>query len=131
MKPLKIGDTAQRRRAFTPSDLDGYRALSGDPGLRFGPGDRDAVPGPLLAGMISDLLGMELPGPGTMWLKQTLRYPGAVHAGDEVVAEVRVTRLRPDKGLVDLAAVCRVGGAPVLEGDTLVLVPDLEDRYVR
>jgi acyl dehydratase len=131
MRRLRVGDGAERRRIFARADVDGYRSLSGDPGLQFGPGDPDAVPGPLVAGMISDLLGTTLPGPGTMWLKQTLRYPGTARIGGEVVAEIRVTRLRPDKGLVDLAATCRAGGEPVLEGDSLVLVPDLEDRYDR
>jgi hypothetical protein len=129
MRLLQIGASAERRRVFEAADVEGYRTLSGDPGLRFGPGGSDAVPGPLLAGMISDLLGTTLPGPGTMWLKQTLRYPGEARIGDEVVAEVRITRIRTDKGLVDLTAVCRVGGEPVLEGGSLVLVPDLENRY--
>lgn len=126
--PLRLGDSALRVRVFTVADVAGYRHLSGDAGMRFGSEESDAVPGPLVAGMISDLLGTTLPGLGTMWLKQTLRYRRAAAVGEEVVAEVQITRLRPDKGLVDLATVCRVAGGLLLEGAALVLVPDLEER---
>jgi acyl dehydratase len=126
--PLRIGARAERHRTFTPSDVAAYRALCGDAGLRFGRGDPAAVPGPLLAGMISDLLGTVLPGLGTMWLKQTLRFEGDVPPGAEVVAAVEVTGLRPAKGLVNLATSCRAGRSSVLSGEALVLVPDLAAR---
>jgi acyl dehydratase len=80
--------------------------------------------------MISDLLGTELPGPGTMWMKQDLHFPAAAPVGEEVVAAVEVIRLRPEKGLVDLATSCAAGGGEVLLGRALVLVPDLADRTI-
>jgi acyl dehydratase len=125
---LRIGSRAERRRVFDAAAVAAYRRLSGDRGLGFGA--PDGVPGPLLAGMISDLLGTELPGPGTMWMKQDLHFPAAAPVGEEVVAAVEVIRLRPEKGLVDLATSCAAGGGEVLLGRALVLVPDLADRTI-
>lgn len=125
---LWIGSRAERRRVFDAAAVAAYRALSGDRGLVFGA--PNGVPGPLLAGMISDLLGTELPGPGTMWMKQELEFPAAAPVGAEVVAAVEVTRLRPEKGLVDLATSCVSGGTEVLAGRALVLVPDLAGRTI-
>jgi acyl dehydratase len=122
---LRVGERARRRRVFSQEDVAEYRALTGDAGLRYGSGAGGTVPGPLLAGMISDLLGTALPGVGTMWLKQSIRYPGSARIGEEVEAEVVITGLRPDKGLVDLDTTCRVTAGGVLEGRALVLVPDL------
>jgi len=129
--PIRVGDAALQTKAFTAEDVAEYRDLSGDAGLRFGPGGAEAVPGPLLAGMISDLLGTTLPGLGTMWMKQTLVYLGSAALGATVTAAVRVTRLRPDKGLVDLEATCRCGGEDVVTGRALVMVPNLADRTVQ
>jgi hypothetical protein len=123
---LGVGLQATRERSFSAEDIAAYRDLGGDTGLLFGGGP--GVPGPLLAGMISDLLGTELPGEGTMWMKQEMSFPASAPVGVPVTAVVEITRLRPDKGLVDLVGFCRVGGALVLEGRSLVLVPDLADR---
>lgn len=125
--PLQVGDAASRSRTFLPEDVAEYRALSGDAGLRFGGGD-PGVPGPLLAGMVSDLLGTTLPGLGTMWMKQSLEYAGNVGVGDEVVATVSISRLVPEKGLVYLASECRCGGDVVVSGRSLVMVSNLAVR---
>ncbi|MCB2222721.1 MAG: phosphate acetyltransferase [Actinobacteria bacterium] len=124
---LRLGDSATRVRSFTAADIEGYRDLSGDPGLGFGDG-AGGVPGPLLAGMISDLLGTTLPGLGTMWMKQSLEYGGSAPVGAEVTAEVTITRMVPEKGLVYLDSACRVGGETVVAGSTLVMVPNLGER---
>ena len=86
-----------------------------------------AVPGPLLAGMISDLLGTRLPGRGTNWLKQKVSYPAVANVGEVITAVVEITRLRPDKDLVNLRTTCtNPVGTIVCEGEALVLVKDLE-----
>jgi len=125
--PLQVGDAASRSRTFLSEDVVEYCSLSGDAGLRFGSRD-PGVPGPLLAGMISDLLGTTLPGLGTMWMKQSLDYSGNAGVGDEVVATVSITRLVPEKGLVYLASECRCGEDIVVSGRSLVMVPNLADR---
>ncbi|MCP4423092.1 MAG: phosphate acetyltransferase [Chloroflexi bacterium] len=128
MKGLAIGQRANAKRIFTAEDVAAYRALTGDAGLGFGEmGAETAVPGPLLAGMFSDLLGTKLPGRGTNWLKQRLQFPGVAHVGEEVTAVVEITRLRPKKDLVNLSAACTTSaGTVACSGESLVWVSDLE-----
>ncbi|PID86769.1 MAG: phosphate acetyltransferase [Chloroflexi bacterium] len=135
MKGLNIGQQASASRIFTAADVAQYQALAGDVGLHFGMAGETAtstslkvaIPGPLLAGMFSDLLGTKLPGRGTNWLKQQLQYPTAAHVGDEITATVEITRLRPEKELVNLRTTCTTqAGNIVCAGEALVLVKDLE-----
>jgi acyl dehydratase len=79
--------------------------------------------------MFSDLLGTRLPGRGTGWMKQTLRYPSPAHLGEALSATVTITRLRADKELVNLATrITAPGGRVVCDGEALVLVRNLEDK---
>jgi acyl dehydratase len=120
-KGLRLRQTAQTVRTFTAKDLREYRDLSGDPH----PSER--IPGGLLGGLFSYLLGTKLPGRGTNWLKQRLAYPEPCFAGEEVTAMVEVTRLRPEKDLVNLRGTCVAAGRVVCAGESLVLVKDLEN----
>ena len=136
-------------RTFSAADLLEYRNLSGDTNPAFsepaaslvGAGfPRPArarkprpytpalqVPGALLGGLFSFLLGTRLPGRGTNWLKQRLTFPAPCYAGQEVTARVEIVRLRAEKDLVNLCTTCTVpGGQVVCEGEALVLVKDLE-----
>ena len=128
---LALGQRARATRIFTRADLEEYVDLIGDAnpvyGLGEGAGKPLWVPGGLLAGMFSDLLGTRLPGRGTNWLKQRLLYPAPAHVGEHLTAVVEITRLRPEKHLVNLRTVCtNPQGAPVCEGEALVYVKDLE-----
>lgn len=126
-KGLAVGQSARATRTFTAEDVAAYRLLALDSGLLFGEtGDGDGVPGPLLAGMFSDLLGTKLPGRGTNWLKQKLQYPHPARVGEAITAVVTITRLRPEKNLVNLATICTdADGATVCDGEALVYVQDL------
>ncbi len=128
MKGLAIGQRASTTRVFTAEEIAAYRSLTGDVGLGFGEmGGDTAVPGPLLAGMFSDLLGTKLPGRGTNWLKQRLQFPGKVNIAEEVTAVVQITHLRPEKQLVNLNTTCiDPDGIIICSGEALVLVSDLE-----
>lgn len=127
LKGLAIGQRAAITRVFTPADVAEYVALTGDTSLRFGPGaDEMCVPGPLLGGMISDLLGTRLPGPGTNWLKQRFTFLAPAKLGQEITAAVEIVRLRPEKDLVNLRTICtNPAGEVVCRGEALVLVKDL------
>ncbi|MCP4357158.1 MAG: alpha/beta fold hydrolase [Chloroflexi bacterium] len=126
MKGLNIGQSAKQTRVFSAEDVAAYRRLTGDTGLAFGAKAETAVPGPLLAGMFSDLLGTKLPGRGTNWLKQQLEFPTGAHIGDRITAVVEITRLRPEKELVNLRTTCtNTEGVIVCRGESLVLVKDL------
>lgn len=134
---LRPGMSASSTRSFSAADLDEYGDLSGDRNPIFRD-DVEAqmrgfksriVPWPLLAGMFSDLLGTRLPGRGTGWMKQQLRYPSVAHPGEALTARVTITRLRADKELVNLATrVATAAGRVVCDGEALVLVRNLEDK---
>ena len=128
MNELAIGQTASASRIFTAEDIATYRALTGDFGLGFGKRMVEtAVPGPLLAGMFSNLLGTQCPGRGTNWLKQQLQFSGVAEVGEMVTAVVQITRLRPEKQLVNLRSTCtNANGDIICSGETLVMVSDLE-----
>lgn len=134
---LRPGMSASSTRTFDIDDLDEYGDLSGDRNPIFRD-DVEArargfsgriVPWPLLAGMFSDLLGTQLPGRGTGWMKQQLRYPAAAYPGEALTATVAITRLRAEKELVNLATrVATADGRVVCDGEALVLVRNLENK---
>ncbi len=120
MKTFQIGQTAVTKRTFTPADIAEYAVLTGIAG------DSRNVPGPLLGGMFSYLLGTRLPGRGTNYLKQHLEFPAAARVGEELTATVEIIRLRPEKELVDLKTICiDSSGRIVCQGQALVLVKDV------
>ncbi|MCX7141272.1 MAG: MaoC/PaaZ C-terminal domain-containing protein [Proteobacteria bacterium] len=134
---LRPGATAAGERVFSAADLDEYGDLTGDrnPVFRDDGAARARgfagriVPWPLLAGMFSDLLGTRLPGRGTGWMKQTLRYPAPAYPGETLSATVAITRLRADKELVNLSTrVLAADQRVVCDGEALVLVRNLENK---
>lgn len=136
LKRLEVGQSAAAKKIFTDGDLAEYAALTKDTNPLFNDeaycrrlGFRDClIPGPLLSGMFSDLLGTKLPGRGTNWLKQKLHFPAPAYKGDEITARVEIVRLRPEKDLVNLIGTCSNPGAEwVCQAQSLVLVRDLEE----
>lgn len=122
-KGLEVGDSAEITRIVTKADLSEFADLLGcvTPTM---------VPGGLLGGLFSDLLGTTLPGRGTNWLKQTLLYSAEAPMGQPITARVTVTRLRPEKDLVNLRTECMLAdGTDVCSGAALVFVRDLERDY--
>ena len=114
---MQIGRRAQVTRTF---DAAAARDFAGLAGLEEGP--PTAVPEPLIAALFSYLLGVKLPGPGTNYLKQELAFLAPAPLDEPLTATVEVTRLRPDKHLVDLATVCTLAdGAEICRGRALVL----------
>lgn len=111
-----VGQSADLTRTFTAADLEAYGQLVGD-GLTGG-----LVPEPLIAGLFSKLLGVDLPGPGTNYLKQQMDFPSPASVGEDLRATVQITAVRPEKRLVYLATTC-VGGDDlvVCRGRALVL----------
>jgi 3-hydroxybutyryl-CoA dehydratase len=66
---------------------------------------------------------MELPGPGAIYVSQTLNFRAPVRAGDTVLSKVKVVELFPAKRRVRFDCVSSVGGKPVLEGEAMLMVP--------
>jgi 3-hydroxybutyryl-CoA dehydratase len=78
--------------------------------------------GMLAAGFISAVLGTKLPGPGAIYVGQTLKFKAPVRIGDTVTATVEITGLVPEKKFVTLRTLCTVGGKPVVDGEATVMV---------
>jgi len=83
--------------------------------------------GMLSAAYISAVIGTQLPGPGTIYMQQALRFKRPVKIGDEVTTIATVTEIDPVKGRVSIETVCLVGGKPVIEGEALVMAPRKPD----
>jgi 3-hydroxybutyryl-CoA dehydratase len=69
------------------------------------------------------VFGMEMPGPGAIYVSQTLNFRAPVRTGDRVVAKVRVMELYQAKRRARFACVCLVGSTVVLEGEAVLMVP--------
>ena len=128
---LAVGMSASVAKTITEADIVLYAAVSTD----TNPVHIDAeaaersifkgrvAHGMLSAGLISAVLGTKLPGPGTIYLSQSLRFRAPVRPGDTVTATVEVTTLDPERKRATLKTTCLVKGKPVIEGEALVQVP--------
>ena len=79
--------------------------------------------GMLTAGLVSAVIGEQLPGHGTVYLGQSLKFLAPVRPGDVVTAEVEVLEIDHAKRRVKLDTRCLVDGKPVLKGEAMVLAP--------
>jgi 3-hydroxybutyryl-CoA dehydratase len=132
---LSVGDAAEISKTVTEEDVRAFADLTGDrnpvhldeeyaAGTRFG---RRIAHGMLGASLISAVLANELPGRGTVYLSQTLRFTAPVFLGDTVTARVVVKAVREDKPIVTLETVCtNQRGERVVEGEAVVLAPKVE-----
>ena len=77
--------------------------------------------GMLTASVVSAAIAGRLPGPGTVYLSQSLRFKAPVRPGETVHATVTVKELIPEKRRVTLTTVCTVGGKVVIDGEALVM----------
>jgi len=133
MSDLEQGDKASRSLTISDDTIRAFAEVTGDTnpvhldddyaaGTRFG---RRIAHGMIAAGLVSATLANDLPGPGTVYLNQTLKFKLPVYPGDTVTATVEVLTVRPDKPIVTLSTVCaNQDGKVVLEGEAVVLVGD-------
>ena len=131
MTALQPGESASRTTLITDDMIRAFADLTGDTnpvhlddayaaGTRFG---RRIAHGMIAAGLISAALANDLPGPGTVYLSQTLQFKGPVYPGDTITTTVEVKTVRPDKPIVTLKTLCKnQNEAVVLEGEAVVLV---------
>ncbi|MBN1206260.1 MAG: hypothetical protein JXB05_15190 [Myxococcaceae bacterium] len=118
---MRVGEHAEIRRSFSAEDLRRFQTLAATGGAAL-----TGVPEPLIAALFSYLLGVELPGFGTNYLKQDLQFERLAPVGEMLTARVEITRLRPDKHLVDLATTCiDAAGNLICRGRALVLARDV------
>ena len=133
MSALQPGDTAFRSLTITDETIRAFADVTGDnnpvhlddeyaASTRFG---RRIAHGMIAAGLVSATLANDLPGPGTVYLNQTLKFKLPVFPGETVTATVEVLTVRADKPIVTLSTVCtNQDDKVVLEGEAVVMVGD-------
>ena len=132
IRELKIGDQASTAKTISESDVYLFAGITGDHNpahvnevyasqTRFG---RRIAHGILSAGLISAVLAMKLPGPGTIYLGQELKFVRPVYFGDTITATCTVSELLPEKNSARLETVCtNQDGAVVIKGTATVMPP--------
>jgi acyl dehydratase len=123
---LAVGQRARRTQTITAKDVELYAQITGDRNplhfdadfakrTRFG---RLVAQGGIAAGMLNALVAMDLPGAGTVFMSQSLKYLAPTYLGDTLTAEVEVLSLKPDKPVCQLrATITNQDGTVLLEGE--------------
>lgn len=131
---LKKGMSAVESRTITETDLRNFSGVSGD----INPMHLNEefaqktmfkgciVHGMLTASLISAVIGNRLPGPGCIYISQSLKFKAPVRVGDTAYAKAVIIDLIPEKKRVILDTKCYVGETIVLEGEAHVFIPDRE-----
>ena len=128
---LSVGMTERLRKTVSSSDVVGFAEVTGDRNpihlsehfaAKTAFGTRIAH-GLYTASLISAVLGTRLPGPGAIYISQTLNFRGPVKIGDRVVAKVRVVEVYPAKRRARFECIFSVEDKAVLEGEAVLLVP--------
>ncbi len=127
----QVGAQATLTHAITDEMVVAFADLVGDHNpvhldeafaatTRFG---RRIAHGMLVAGLISSVIATDLPGPGSVYLSQTLRFKAPVYLGDTITVHVEVVKRREDKPIVTLRTICtNQDGKTVIEGEAVTLV---------
>ena len=123
---LAVGQRARRTQTVTMRQLELYAEITGDRNplhfdadfaarTRFG---RLVAQGGITAGMLNALVAMDMPGAGTVFISQSLKYLAPAYVGDTLTAEAEVVSLKPDKPVCQLkVTVVNQDGTTLLEGD--------------
>jgi 3-hydroxybutyryl-CoA dehydratase len=129
---LKIGDTAARTLTVSDEVVKGFSELTGDRNpvhldeafartTRFG---RRVAHGMIAASQISAVIANSLPGPGTIYLSQTLQFVAPVFIGDTITTRVKLVSIKQDKPIATLETICENQKTEVvLKGEAVVLFP--------
>lgn len=131
IEDIEMGMTRYLRKVVTDEDIEMFAKVSTDHNPVHLDEDyaKDTIfsgriaHGMLTAGLISAVIGEQLPGHGTIYMGQTLKFMAPVRPGDMVLAEVEVTGIDLSKRRVQLDCRCLVDGKPVLKGEATVLAP--------
>nr|WP_269746858.1 MaoC family dehydratase [Oceanibaculum pacificum] len=128
---VSIGQTAVFSKTITETDIILFSGISGDTNplhldadyAATTPFKRRIAHGMLSASLLSGVLGTKLPGPGCIYVSQSLNFRAPVRPGDTVVARATVTRIDAARRQVVLETTCTVADAVVLDGEALVMLP--------
>jgi 3-hydroxybutyryl-CoA dehydratase len=132
IEQIKLGDAAEFSKTVTESDVYLYAGITGD----LNPAHLNETyakntffktriaHGMLTAGFISNILGMQLPGPGTIYMRQSLSFLAPVRFGDTITARAEVVEVIAEKNRVRLKTTCtNQDGTVVLDGEAMVSPP--------
>jgi len=128
---LSVGQEASLSKTVTEADIAAFAEISGDKNpvhldAQYAAGTifkERIAHGMLSAAYISAVFGMKLPGPGAIYISQTLSFNAPVKIGDTVIATVKVVELIPEKKRARFECVCSVNGKPVVQGEAVLMVP--------
>jgi len=131
LEDITPGMSAVFGKTITEADLVMFAGVSGDTNplhLDEGFARQTMAKGRIAHGMvtaslISTIVGTLLPGPGSVWVSQTIRFVAPVRIGDNVVARGEVIEVMADRSRIRMSTVCRVGDKTVLEGEAVLKVP--------
>ncbi|MFC1833346.1 MaoC family dehydratase [Thermodesulfobacteriota bacterium] len=132
IEELKVGDSAEHAKTVSESDIYLYAGVTGD----VNPAHLNEeyakktffkariAHGMLSAGFISAALANKLPGPGTIYLEQNLRFLAPVYIGDTVTARLEIIELVVEKNRVRMKTTCtNQDGKAILDGEAVVMAP--------
>ena len=131
IEQLSVGDSASLSGSFSQGDIEAFARISGDDNpahvdtewAEASPFGGRVAHGVLTAGLISAVLGTQLPGPGSIYMSQTLKWLAPVRPGDALTAVVTVKEIIPEKKRVVLETIVQKDGETVLTGEALVMPP--------
>lgn len=131
LEDISLGMTALYTRTITDADIVLFAGISGDHNplhlddefARDSMFEGRVAHGLLTASLISAVLGTKLPGPGAVYISQSLNFRAPVRIGDTVEARATVREIAPEKRRVTLDTVCTVGETVVVDGNAVVMVP--------
>jgi 3-hydroxybutyryl-CoA dehydratase len=131
---LSIGLAETLKKTIDSSDVVGFAEVTGDRNpihlsehfAAKTPFGTRIAHGLYTASLISAVLGTRLPGPGAVYISQTLNFRAPVKIGDTVEVKVTVAELMPEKRRARLTCTCSVGDEVVLDGEAWVKVPSKE-----
>jgi 3-hydroxybutyryl-CoA dehydratase len=131
LEDLKVGQQAMFGRTVTDADIVAFAGVSGDTNpihlhdgfartTRFG---QRIAHGMLSGSYISTVIGTKLPGPGAVYISQTMNFMAPVIAGDTITAIATITAIDDKRRRVTLKTQCLKGDTVVIDGEAVVLVP--------
>lgn len=130
IEDLEVGQSASVTKIVSDEDIRRFAEITGDTnpvhlddeyaaGTAFG---GRIAHGMLSAGLISAVIGTHLPGPGTVYLDQSVKFRLPIRPGDEVETRVTITDINARRRRVTLSTDCYVGGKRVTQGEAVVMV---------
>lgn len=128
---LSVGQAASFTKTLSLEEIEEFARISGDDNPAHVDDEWAAASmfkgrvahGVLTAGLISAVLGTKLPGPGSIYMSQTLKWLAPVRPGDELTATATVKEIIAEKNRVILETIVEVDGATVLTGEAMIMPP--------